>query len=206
MPNQKMSLRGVCPPSIIQILRERVRRFSAGQGGKDNHFSFTLPNDADLLSCFYSHVLRAESLQRPLEQFLFDAVKVPALQAVALAVWREADMPHELSIYALGDLAWQHQNDPESILRVNLGQELYFSVNRAYSPVCAVVQASLPHISSNLSFINTEGDNISNVLSKLEDKLINDAFGFHAPEDLVFLYDAVIRNNDATVMASDSTF
>ncbi|HEY0069251.1 MAG TPA: hypothetical protein VGE04_04700 [Chloroflexia bacterium] len=206
---QDISLHGACSPSVTQILRERVRRFQDGQGGGEGHFSFRLPSDADLLACFYSRVLRTELIEQPLQRFLLEAVKVPDMQAIALAVWREVDMPYDLSVYALGNLGWQQQSDPadgDKVPEVSRGRELYLSVNRAYSPLHAEVQTNIPHISCSLWFINTEGNDIRGILPGIEANMTNDEFGFHSAEDLVYYYDAVIDTKHLSAMPSDRTF
>jgi hypothetical protein len=202
--SQALPLRGGCNPSVTRVFRERIRRFLESSGENENKFAFALPNDADLLACFYSLMLRADPLEHPLRRLLLDAVRVPALQAVTLAVWKEPDMPYDFSIYALGDLAWQQDHNPPPPDRIECGQKLYLEVNRSYSPLKQIVEAQVPHILSSLWFINTNGTDVADILPTLKGKLTSDdTFDFRGGGELIYFYSAIITNRKAAVPLSD---
>lgn len=142
---------------------------------------FLLPTEAEALAQYYADNLHFQSLQKPLQQFLFDLAEAPKLQAILLTVWDERGLPPNLSIYALTNLtqAYDEQyTNPSAPGHVRTAyKEFLRNINNGDVIGMADTSdlADIP-IRTDLSFLNTGGQDIYSILPTLKQKIASEEF------------------------------
>ena len=130
---------------------------------------FHLPNAVEEMASLYADELHSQALKEPLEQFLLDAGQAPDLEALAVVVWEEQDLPTILSVYALTDLSKAYREGYRSPSAAG-------AIRTAYQAFHKSLKANHIELRPDLSFYNTGGEDLLEIISTLPRELSTEEF------------------------------
>lgn len=122
----------------------------------------SLLNDTESIAAKYAHRLNQPTLHEPLGAFLEKINAVQGIDALALAIWDAPQMPSSLTVCALMDTIDTH---------VDRFSESISPVREAHDALDTAVRRQAPPWSSSLFFLPSPGDDLSDLIPQLKQKL-----------------------------------